>query len=33
VVVPELQVILLAGASFAVLDPVTVEERSIRRFG
>lgn len=33
VVVPELQVIVLAGASFAVLDPITVEERPIRRFG
>ncbi len=33
VVVPELQVVVLAGASFAVLEPVTVEERSIQRFG
>jgi hypothetical protein len=29
----ELQVIVLGGTSFAVLDPVTVEERPIRRFG
>ena len=33
VVVPELQVIVLVGASFAVLDPITVEERPIQRFG
>lgn len=33
VVLPELQVIVLAGSSYAVLDPVTVEERPIRRFG
>jgi hypothetical protein len=32
VVVPEVQVILLAGASYAVLDPVTVEARPIRQF-
>jgi hypothetical protein len=32
VVVPELQVIVLSDAPFAVLDPVTVEERPIRRF-
>jgi hypothetical protein len=32
VVVPELQVIVRGGAPFAVLDPVTVEERPIQRF-
>ncbi len=33
VVVPELQVIVLGGSSYAVLEPITVEERPIRRFG
>ena len=33
VVVPEVQVVVLADASFAVLDPVTVEERPVLRFG
>ena len=33
VVIPEVQVVVLAQASFAVLDPITVEERPILRFG
>ncbi len=32
VVVPDVQVVILAGTSFAVLEPITVEERPIRRF-
>jgi hypothetical protein len=32
-VVPSVQVLVMGGAPFGVLDPVTVEERPIQRFG